>query len=73
MSTPRNHFQIFVAGYTGLLTAEHIATSFPTDLKWAVAGRSEEKLQKLVSTCQALEPSRIQPGANFLETENRAN
>jgi short subunit dehydrogenase-like uncharacterized protein len=49
-------------GYTGLMTAEHIATQFPTDTKWAVAGRSAEKLQKVVSECKALNSDRIQPG-----------
>jgi short subunit dehydrogenase-like uncharacterized protein len=49
-------------GYTGLMTAEHIATHFPTDTKWAVAGRSVEKLQKVVAECKALKADRIQPG-----------
>ncbi|KAI1373433.1 hypothetical protein F4677DRAFT_222943 [Hypoxylon crocopeplum] len=48
-------------GYTGLLTAEHIATHFPTDLKWAVAGRSTEKLQNVVKQCKALNPDRKPP------------
>ncbi|ORY69591.1 Saccharopine dehydrogenase-domain-containing protein [Pseudomassariella vexata] len=48
-------------GYTGLMTAEHISSQFPTDTKWAVAGRSEEKLKKVVSECKALNPDRVQP------------
>ncbi|KAI0127572.1 Saccharopine dehydrogenase-domain-containing protein [Xylariales sp. AK1849] len=48
-------------GYTGLMTAEHIAAQFPTDCRWAVAGRSAEKLQKVVSECKALGGDRIQP------------
>lgn len=48
-------------GYTGLLTVEHIATTFPADLKWAVAGRSADKLQQAVSDCQASNPNRVLP------------
>ncbi|KAK8066597.1 hypothetical protein PG997_013344 [Apiospora hydei] len=48
-------------GYTGFMTAEHIAERLPTDLKWAVAGRSEEKLKRVVSECQKLNPDRVQP------------
>ncbi|KAM0251642.1 hypothetical protein ACHAQJ_008102 [Trichoderma viride] len=48
-------------GYTGMLTAQHIATTFSNDLKWAVAGRSAEKLQQVVSDCAVWEPIRIQP------------
>lgn len=45
------------------MTAEHIAAHFPTDVKWAVAGRSAEKLQKTVDECKAINPDRIQPGS----------
>lgn len=49
-------------GYTGKLTAEHIAKALPTDLKWALAGRSESKLEAVVAECKSLNPDRIQPG-----------
>jgi hypothetical protein len=48
-------------GYTGLLTAEHITSHFPADLKWAVAGRSAEKLKEVVSQCNGLRPDRVPP------------
>ncbi|KAK6833542.1 hypothetical protein PG990_001665 [Apiospora arundinis] len=48
-------------GYTGFMTAEHIAERLPTNLKWAVAGRSEEKLKRVVAECQKLNPNRVQP------------
>ncbi|KAI4868958.1 hypothetical protein F4820DRAFT_408385 [Hypoxylon rubiginosum] len=48
-------------GYTGLLVAEHVTTYFPTDLKWAIAGRSTEKLQNVISECKALNPDRKPP------------
>ncbi|KAJ9606298.1 hypothetical protein H2200_009259 [Cladophialophora chaetospira] len=43
-------------GYSGSLTAEHIATNLPSDLKWAVAGRSVEKLSRVVARCKELAP-----------------
>jgi short-subunit dehydrogenase len=52
-------------GYTGKLTAEHIATSLPTDLRWALAGRSQSKLEAVAAECKALNSDRIQPGEHF--------
>ncbi|OTB08508.1 hypothetical protein M426DRAFT_71260 [Hypoxylon sp. CI-4A] len=49
------------SGYTGLLAAEHITTHLPTNLKWAIAGRSEEKLRNVVRECKALNPDRQPP------------
>ncbi|GAB7348833.1 hypothetical protein MBLNU459_g7542t1 [Dothideomycetes sp. NU459] len=48
-------------GFTGKYTCEHIVSHLPTDLKWAVAGRSVEKLQKLVQELQSLHPDRLAP------------
>lgn len=48
-------------GYTGGLTAQHIAQSFPTDIQWAVAGRSVSKLQAVVESCAKINPDRSQP------------
>lgn len=44
-----------------MLVAEHITTHFPTDLKWAIAGRSAEKLQNVISECKVLNPDRKSP------------
>ncbi len=41
-------------GYTGKLTAEHITTALPTNIKWAIAGRSESKLNSLASELKSL-------------------
>ena len=49
-------------GYTGRLTAEHITTHLPTDLKWALAGRSANKLSALAKEIQSLNSNRLQPG-----------
>ncbi|KAK1769368.1 Saccharopine dehydrogenase-domain-containing protein [Phialemonium atrogriseum] len=48
-------------GYTGKLTAEHISTHLPTDMSWAVAGRSRDKLEQVVAKCKLLNPDRRQP------------
>ncbi|KAG7146567.1 putative trans-acting enoyl reductase like protein, partial [Verticillium longisporum] len=45
-------------GYTGQFAAEHIATHLPSNLRWAVAGRSESKLQTVVADCEKLNPDR---------------
>lgn len=48
-------------GYTGKYTAEHITAHLPTDFKWAIAGRSEQKLEKVVEELRKLNPDRQQP------------
>ena len=34
-------------GFTGGLTAQYLARHGPADLRWAIAGRSQEKLEAL--------------------------
>jgi hypothetical protein len=58
-------------GYTGGLTAEFIATNLPTDLRWAIAGRSNKKLEALAAQCKALDPDRIQPGQLITRASSR--
>lgn len=53
---------IGATGYTGALTAEHIAQYLPTNLRWAIAGRSSTKLSGLAARLKELGPDRIQPG-----------
>ncbi|CAK7199074.1 hypothetical protein SEUCBS139899_001742 [Sporothrix eucalyptigena] len=48
-------------GYTGSYTVEYIAKSLPTDLKWAIAGRSQDKLAKVAAEIKAYNPDRLQP------------
>ena len=48
-------------GYTGKLTAEHIVTALPTNVKWAVAGRSESKLKSLLSDLKSLNSQGTSP------------
>lgn len=65
---PKQHdrqYEVIVlgaTGYTGALTAEHIARHLPTNLRWAIAGRSKGKLEDLAARLQKLEPDRVQPG-----------
>ena len=49
-------------GFTGKFCAEHIATHLPTNLNWAVAGRSSIKLESLVGELISLNRDRLQPG-----------
>ena len=49
-------------GYTGKLCAEYISTSLPTNLKWAVAGRSEKKLLAVMDELGAISTNRLRPG-----------
>ncbi|RFU23700.1 hypothetical protein B7463_g12639, partial [Scytalidium lignicola] len=48
-------------GYTGKLTAQHIVAHLPTDLRWALAGRSASKLKEIAAACKSLNPDRIEP------------
>jgi short subunit dehydrogenase-like uncharacterized protein len=48
-------------GYTGKLTAEYITSNLPTNLRWAVAGRNQSKLQSLIGDLKKLNSSRNAP------------
>lgn len=48
-------------GYTGKLTAHHIARSLPTNLKWIIAGRSNTKLDALAAELKDVSQDRLQP------------
>lgn len=64
MSTARVYDLVVLgaSGYTGKLTAEFIAQNFPTDIRWAIAGRSRHKLKEVATECKSLNPDRSQPG-----------
>ena len=44
-------------GFTGALTAEYLAHHAPADLRWAIAGRSPEKLAAVRDRLAAIEPA----------------
>ncbi|KAI9037827.1 uncharacterized protein KD926_011530 [Aspergillus affinis] len=48
-------------GYTGKLCAEHIVKNLPTNLKWALAGRSVEKIESVAQGIKTLNPDRTPP------------
>lgn len=55
-------------GYTGKLCAEHIAKNHPTNLGWAIAGRSADKLNALADELQKLASDRREPGITRKQT-----
>jgi short subunit dehydrogenase-like uncharacterized protein len=59
-------------GFTGKYTAEFIASDLPTDLKWAIAGRSEQKLQAIAENLKAINPNRKQPAIEIAQV-NKAD
>lgn len=64
MTSSSRQYEVIVfgaTGFTGKYTSEHIVSHLPTDLKWAVAGRSAEKLQQLVEELQSANPDRLAP------------
>lgn len=70
MASPDRQFELVLlgaTGHTGKLTAEHITTHLPTDLRWAVAGRSASKLETVVKQVRHLNPDRIQPEIEVTE------
>lgn len=65
MTDTKREYEVVVlgaTGYTGKYTAEHITKSLPTDLKWAIAGRSEAKLKNLLPDLKLINADRREPG-----------
>ncbi|CAH0026888.1 unnamed protein product [Clonostachys rhizophaga] len=60
-------------GYTGKHTAEFITKNLPTNLKWAVAGRSQPKLQAVVDACRELVADREQPAIEIADVTDEAS
>lgn len=52
-------------GYTGRFCAEHIVQNMPTNLKWAIAGRSLEKIERVAKELKELNPDREDPSMCF--------
>lgn len=65
MATAVRQYELVVlgaTGYTGKLCAQHITAHLPTDLRWAIAGRSADKLSGLAEELGAQNPDRERPG-----------
>ena len=63
MATEKRMYDIVLfgaSGYTGKYTTEQIARLAPTNLRWAVAGRSTAKLEAVVNEINSQD--RIAPG-----------
>ena len=56
-------------GYTGKYCAEHLQSTAPTDLKWAIAGRNASKLQTIAAELKQQNPDRAQPGVEAINHE----
>lgn len=65
-STPRTYDLIIfgATGYTGKLTSKQILLNSPTTLKWAIAGRSSQKLELLATDYNTTYPDRQPVGAS---------
>ncbi|KAL2271433.1 hypothetical protein VTJ83DRAFT_804 [Remersonia thermophila] len=53
-------------GYTGRYTARYVTTHLPTNLRWAVAGRSQAKLEAVAAECAKLHPDRLPPAVEVV-------
>ena len=49
------------SGYTGKYTAERLVQQAPTNLRWAVAGRSAAKLEAVIEGIKSINPDRTPP------------
>jgi short subunit dehydrogenase-like uncharacterized protein len=59
MPTSEREFDIVLfgaTGFTGALTAEYLARNAPAGLRWALAGRSPEKLEKVRAELADVDP-----------------
>ncbi|KAL5612657.1 uncharacterized protein BROUX77_002813 [Berkeleyomyces rouxiae] len=59
-------------GYTGRLTCEYIVKEFPPSLKWAIAGRSAEKLQQLAESIKSLDGTKEPPALEVCDSSTDA-
>lgn len=62
---------IGATGYTGVLTARHIVTHLSPDLRWAIAGRSKNKLHALAAELRKLRPDGPQPEIEIVSLDKR--
>lgn len=71
-SAPRKYGIVVLggSGFTGTMVCEHIAGKFPTNLRWAIAGRSLERLEKLASKLKRDYPDREQPDLEIVTPDD---
>ena len=56
-------------GYTGAFCARHIVENHPTDLKWALAGRSAHKIEHIAEELKTLNKDRVAPGNRAYDSQ----
>jgi len=65
MSQSKRPYDIILlgaTGYTGKLVSEYISKALPSNLSWAVAGRSQQKLDGIATDLRKRYPDRKEPG-----------
>jgi len=71
MSQLKRQYDIILlgaTGYTGKLVSEYISKALPTNLAWAIAGRSQQKLQDIATDLRKRYPDRDEPGKLWPES-----
>ncbi|KAL1866679.1 hypothetical protein Daus18300_006623 [Diaporthe australafricana] len=58
------------SGFTGTMVCTHMAAKFPTNLRWAIAGRSRERLERLAAKLKKEYPDRVQPDLEIVAPED---
>ncbi|KAI1386969.1 Saccharopine dehydrogenase-domain-containing protein [Hypoxylon trugodes] len=58
------------SGYTGTLTAQHIAAHLPTNLRWAISSTSRSKLESLAAKLKEEYSDRTQPHIEVINVNN---
>lgn len=59
-------------GFTGALVARWLTENSPTSLKWALAGRSQEKLEACRSCLSELNGDRVTPDIVVVDTSDKS-
>lgn len=57
-------------GYTGHYTVLRIGTTFPSDMSWAIAGRSHHKLEAVVEDLRGRLPERKTPSIEMCQQQD---
>jgi len=60
-------------GFTGSIAAIYVTENAPTNLRWAIAGRSEQKLKKLKDELDSQNSNRSGVGSSHILTSNILN
>lgn len=59
MSRKYDIVQFGATGTAGIYAAQHLSENGPSTLKWAIAGRSVDKLNKIVTSLKGIKPDVI--------------